>query len=87
MDSTLRIYVTLSALASERFARARRNERGQGTIEYVGMVIVAALIVLALLQTNMGGIIADKFSAKISEVLDFVPGVGGDSTGARPGEG
>lgn len=69
MDSTLRFYVTLSALASERFAQARRNERGQGTIEYVGMVIVAALIVLALLKTNMGGEISDKFTEMIGKVL------------------
>ena len=71
MDSMLRFYVTLSALASERFIEARRNDRGQGTIEYVGMVIVAALIVVALLKTNMGGEISKAFTTKIGDVLNF----------------
>jgi hypothetical protein len=70
MDHIVRFYVTLSTLASERLTEARRNERGQGTIEYVGMVIVAAIIVLALLKTKMGDRIAAEFAKRIQEILD-----------------
>ncbi|WP_110240634.1 hypothetical protein [Nocardioides gilvus] len=31
---------------------AARNERGQGTLEYIGMIIVAALIVIAVLDVS-----------------------------------
>ena len=76
MDALLRAAVTLSVLATDgRDALARRladrDDRGQGTIEYVGMIIVASLIVIALLQTNMGSSIASKFTSKINDVLNF----------------
>lgn len=70
MDSMVRFCLTLSALVSDHVAAARRDDRGQGTIEYVGMVIVAAIIVLALLQTDMGDTIATEFSERIQEILD-----------------
>ena len=70
MDSMARFYLTLSALVSDRVASFRRDDRGQGTIEYVGMVIVAAIIVLALLQTDMGDTIAEEFTGRIEDILD-----------------
>ena len=71
MDNIVRFCLTLSTLASDRLLDARRNDRGQGTIEYVGMIIVAAIIVVALLETDMGGRISDAFTTRIGEVIDF----------------
>ena len=70
MDALLRTYVTLYTFTTDRLETMRRDERGQGTIEYVGMVIVAALIVLAVIETDMGKTIGEKFKGKINEVLD-----------------
>lgn len=57
------LYVALTILMHGAAGRARRNERGQGTLEYVGMVAVAALIVVAVIGVakgvNLGGIITD----------------------------
>lgn len=53
---------------------ARNNERGQGTLEYVGMIIVAAFIVMAVLKVTNGLGMDTTFTNKIKEVLDFSPG-------------
>lgn len=69
MDAMLRLCTTLSVLAHERTARLR-DDRGQGTIEYVGMIVVAALIVVAVMSTDMGDAISGKFTESIQSVLD-----------------
>lgn len=46
MNKVLEALLTLQA----RMFLAREDERGQGTLEYVGMIIVAAAIVLAVLE-------------------------------------
>ena len=40
-----KLYVTLHLLLADLGERGRRDERGQGTLEYIGMVAVAALLV------------------------------------------
>ncbi|CAI9415479.1 hypothetical protein [Nocardioides sp. T2.26MG-1] len=46
-----------------RMLTARDDERGQGTLEYVGMIIVAAGIVVAVLQAaqviDLGAVFTD----------------------------
>lgn len=69
MDILLRTYVTLSILAADRVERLKNDDRGQGTIEYVGMVIVAAAIVMAVMKTKVGDKIAEKFTQAISDVF------------------
>ncbi len=48
-----------------------RDERGQGTLEYVGMIIVAAILVVAVLQVtdtvDLGGV----FRTAIESVTNF----------------
>lgn len=63
MNSTLRTVIArLDALD---------NERGQGTLEYVGMIIVAAILAVAVL-TAVGSIdLGSVFSSAISKVTDF----------------
>ncbi|WP_405938571.1 hypothetical protein OG338_19690 [Streptomyces sp. NBC_00726] len=48
----------------------RRKDRGQGAIEYVGITILVVAIVIALLNTDMGSTIGNKFTAKINSVLN-----------------
>ncbi|MGP3638333.1 hypothetical protein ACTU45_34335 [Streptomyces sp. 24-1644] len=51
-------------------AMKRRSDKGQGAIEYVGITILVVAIVVALLNTNMGATIGNKFTTKINEVLN-----------------
>jgi len=57
---------TLATL-SERL----RREEGQGSIEYLGVVIAAALIVLAIIgvATGIGDDIAGGIGDKVTEIL------------------
>ncbi|MFF3324613.1 hypothetical protein [Streptomyces sp. NPDC002889] len=54
-----------------------RRDRGQGSIEYVGITILVVAIVVLLLQTKMGNDIANKFTEKINSVLNGGGGGGG----------
>ncbi|SEC70635.1 hypothetical protein SAMN05216483_2236 [Streptomyces sp. 2131.1] len=47
----------------------RRKDSGQGAIEYVGITILVVAIVIALLNTNLGVTIGNKFREKIASVL------------------
>ena len=51
-------------------AMKRRSDKGQGALEYVGITILVVAIVVALLNTNMGATIANKFTSKVNEVLN-----------------
>ena len=69
MDAALRLYVTMTALLADRAERLG-DDRGQGTIEYVGMIVVAALIVVAVINTNMGAAIGSRFTDAVNSVLN-----------------
>ncbi len=49
-----------------------RSERGQGTVEYVGLVVAVALLLVAVSETlqNGGGGIDDKVAAAIGRAVD-----------------
>jgi len=48
----------------------RRSDKGQGAIEYVGIIILVVAIVIALINTKMGNAIANKFKETINKVLN-----------------
>ncbi len=45
-----------------------RQQAGQGTLEYVGMVIVAAILVMAVVEIATGGDLSKAFQDRITEV-------------------
>ncbi|NPC95271.1 hypothetical protein [Nocardioides sp. zg-DK7169] len=45
-----KVLEALLAFQAHMFVTRKDDERGQGTLEYVGMIIVAAAIVVAVLQ-------------------------------------
>jgi hypothetical protein len=47
-----------------------REERGQGTLEYVGIVVVAAILVGAVVDAINGGEITSAIKGKISEIIN-----------------
>lgn len=59
----VRTRVRLQQLTDER-------EAGQGTLEYVGMIIVAALIVVAVITAAKGIDLGAVFSTAVHKVID-----------------
>ncbi|WP_326735495.1 Tox-REase-5 domain-containing protein [Streptomyces sp. NBC_01022] len=45
-----------------------RRDRGQSTLEYVGLVMLVAAVVVALLLSGVGGPMADRFQAAVCSV-------------------
>ncbi|OIJ85459.1 hypothetical protein BIV24_28505 [Streptomyces colonosanans] len=64
-----KVYIGTWANTRVEKMKARRDQ-GQGAIEYVGITILVVAIIVALLNTDMGETIANKFTDKINEVLD-----------------
>ena len=52
-----------------------RDERGQGASEYMGMLLLVAVVIGALLGTGLPGAIADAASGMVDKVA------GGNETG------
>ncbi|MFD9795219.1 hypothetical protein ACFWXK_30185 [Streptomyces sp. NPDC059070] len=55
-------------LATTASALRRRGDRGQGAVEYMGIIIVVVGIILVLTQTNVGSAIAGKITAAINRI-------------------
>lgn len=49
--------------------RVMRNDRGQTSIEYLGIIAVVVAIVLVLSTTDFGSMISNAISDKITEVV------------------
>ncbi|MEU1802093.1 MULTISPECIES: hypothetical protein [unclassified Streptomyces] len=49
--------------------RVMGNDRGQTSIEYLGIIAVVVAIVLVLSTTDFGSMIANAISDKISQVV------------------
>lgn len=45
-----------------------RNDRGQGTMEYVGMILVAAIIVVAVLDVTEAVDLGEVFRSAVESV-------------------
>jgi hypothetical protein len=61
----IELYAVLSAHLT-----AARNEKGQGTLEYVGIVVVAAILVGAVVDAINEGEITSAISKKITEIVN-----------------
>ncbi|MFE8939367.1 hypothetical protein ACFYNX_17930 [Streptomyces sp. NPDC007872] len=66
--TTAKVYVG-SWVNTRVDALQKRRDRGQGAMEYVGITILVVAILAALLATDMGSTIADKFKQKINSVI------------------
>ncbi|SEH13726.1 Flp family type IVb pilin [Thermoleophilum album] len=61
-----------------RLASALRSERGQGTVEYVALILLVALVMAGVVasvkgfKTDKGGTLADALLNKISDAIDKV---------------
>ncbi|MFR9795306.1 Flp family type IVb pilin [Streptomyces sp. MS06] len=57
------------AYLQSRAARARREDKGQTAVEYLGIIAVVVAIVLAITGTDIGSAIYTAISDKINEVI------------------
>ena len=68
---TVRLHVALlTALSS-----VRRDERGQGTVEYVALILLLALVFAAVVKTGMGKDF-DIGKTIVTKLKDAIDGVG-----------
>ncbi|MCQ6554557.1 hypothetical protein NPS70_15325 [Streptomyces sp. C10-9-1] len=47
-----------------------RSDRGQGAVEYVGVIVLVALIIVAIVGTGVADDIAQGLTDKVSEILN-----------------
>ena len=66
----IRLYVMLQLRLLDIMDPDVRDERGQGTLEYVGMIAVAAILVVAVLEATDAIDLGEFFSKQIKKVTD-----------------
>ena len=64
-ESLIQLYAVLTARMT-----VAHNEKGQGTLEYVGIVVVAAILVGAVVDAINGGDITTAIKGKITEIIN-----------------
>ena len=76
-----RTYVLLHVAALRALARLRSGERGQGTVEYVALVLLLALVFAAVVKSGVGKDfeIGKTIVTKLKESIDGV----GDAPGGK----
>lgn len=66
-DMMTALYANVVARAN---AAARRDEKGQGTLEYVGIAVVASILVAAVVDALANGsAITSAIQAEIQEIV------------------
>ncbi|WP_046502006.1 hypothetical protein [Streptomyces odonnellii] len=64
-----KVYVGTWANTTVTAMKARRD-KGQGAVEYVGVIVLVALIIVAIVGTGVAEDIATGLSDKVSEILE-----------------
>lgn len=69
-DKALATQLMLAAFVAGATERVRRDERGQGAIEYMGVIVVVAIILVLVIgaATGWGGDIVSAIGERISEI-------------------
>ncbi len=67
-------YVTVVGFMSGAVDRMGRDDRGQGSVEYVGIVLVVAALIMAVIGVmgSQGGEIGNAIVSKVSEAIDSI---------------
>ncbi|QXE34951.1 hypothetical protein KQY30_12370 [Streptomyces sp. GMY02] len=64
-----KVYVGTWANTTVTAMKARRD-KGQGAVEYVGVIVLVALIIVAIVGTGVADDIAQGLTDKVTEILD-----------------
>ncbi len=62
--------LAVAGVVTGMFDRVRRNDTGQGSVEYVGIIIVVGLIIAAVITfaTPIGTAIGDKITEAVNNI-------------------
>ncbi|MER5462660.1 hypothetical protein ABT010_18665 [Streptomyces sp. NPDC002668] len=71
-----RVYVA-SWMAARTVAMKGRRDKGQGAVEYVGVIVLVALIIAAIVGSGVANDIATGLTTKVGEILGNGGGGGG----------
>lgn len=69
------------ATAFHAFAKAHRRlaaDHGQGTVEYIGLILLLAGVMVAVVKSGHDGSIAKSIVQKVKDTIDDVGGAGKD---------
>jgi hypothetical protein len=69
------------ATAFHAFNKAHRRlaaEDGQGTVEYIGLILLLAGVMVAVVKAGHDGSIAKSIVGKVKDTIDGVGGSGSD---------
>lgn len=67
------IYSTLHVLGiklGEAAARRRKDERGQTAAEYMGIIVIVAIIIAAIATSGIGTTLASNITTKIGQIFN-----------------
>lgn len=56
-------------MAGLRLSERRRDDEGQTAAEYMGILVVVAVIIVAIAGSGIGSTIAGNITSKISEIF------------------
>ncbi len=73
MDKLIVSLIMLQAEVTDRLS-ARRREAGQGTLEYIAMLLVAGVLIVAIIGIFSGA--GATLSAKVQAVVDKITSIG-----------
>jgi uncharacterized membrane protein len=71
MDKLIVSLLMLQATATNKLSA--RREAGQGTLEYIAMLLIAGVLIVALV--GIFGTVGDTLKAKVQVVIDAVTGI------------
>lgn len=72
--------VTLWGAGERVAARLRREQTGQDVIEYAGMIVLVAAIIVAVIQIGLPGKVSNAVSKAVNSIFGGGSGGGGAST-------
>jgi len=71
MDKLIVSLIMLQATATAKLSA--RREAGQGTLEYIAMLLIAGVLIVALVGIFTG--VGDQLSAKVKTVIDKITSI------------
>lgn len=71
-EKTVAAQVAITGYVAGVFDRMRSDERGQGSVEYVGIIIVVAIILVAVIAAVKSTDLGTKLVTKITDAIDTI---------------
>jgi len=72
MDKLIVSLIMLQATATDKLSA--RREAGQGTLEYIAMLLIAGVLIVALITAFNG--VGDALGNKVKSILDKITALG-----------